>query len=177
MKDFACEDDKKIADGNGKMPEVDRSPQNQSTWVSVRRYVGAVFIYLIYWFTIWEAIKQIIGVTLSPKQAEELVENDIINSVREYGWGDHYIWFLITFCLATYCSASLAGATAKKRGVVVAGIANLPIVVLFSFCCVCLYISKIKVEPPIAWGIILPISVLGSIYLSSWRFGRRAMAE
>ena len=145
---------------------MDLNSQNQSTWIFVRRCIGAVFLYLIYWLTIMGALKEIVGITLSPKQASELVETGIINSIEEYGWGEHYILYLIAFCVVSYCSAILAGATAKKKGAVIAGIANLPIIALYVFVCVYLYMSQPVTESPIAWKIVMPVSILGSIFFS-----------
>ncbi len=42
-------------------------------WVVMRRYIGAFFIYIIYWITLSQAIKNAIGPVLSPKEANELV--------------------------------------------------------------------------------------------------------
>lgn len=166
MTNLAYDPDDIVVDGDVNTPEADQKSQSQSIWISIRRYIGAFFIYLIYWLTVFGAFRLSVGTNLSLEEARELVETGVIDSVSEYGWGDHYIWFLITFCFASYWSAILAGATAKKRGAMVAGIANIPLVVPISFLCVCLYISRIEIEPPIAWGIILPVSVLGSIFLS-----------
>lgn len=166
MRKFTCNDDAKSVNGNAGIPEANQKSQKPSIWVSVRRYIGAFLVYLIYWLTIWGAFTRVVGTTLSSEQAKEQVENGVINSVWEYGWGDHYIWFLIVFCFVSYCCALLAGATAKKRGCVVAGIANLPIIVFLSFFCVWLYMPQTEMEISSSWKIILPIAVLGSVFFS-----------
>jgi len=140
--------------------------RKSSGYIWARRYIGAFFIYIIYSIMLWGAFKKVVGASLSPQRAEELVEEGIISSVWEYGWGEHYIWFSILLCLATYCSAIVAGAAAKKRGAVIAAVANSPGVLLLSFFCLCLYASEIKIENSMGWKIVLPISILGSIFLS-----------
>jgi hypothetical protein len=127
-------------------PEQNILPTGQSFWVSVRRYIASLFIYFIYWWTIWEALKRVVGSTLSPEEAKELIESGVINSVWEYGWGNHYIWFLIALCFTTYCSAILAGATAKKKGAVVGFVVNLPIVAFLSVLCFSFYTSQAELE-------------------------------
>lgn len=166
MASSTYDDDEKLVDGDFKVLEINHKSHNLSFWVSVRRYIGSLFIYLIYWLTIWGALKQVVGATLSPEKAKELVENGVINSVWGYGWGNHYVWFLIALCLTTYCSAILAGATAKKKGAVVGGIVNLPIVVFLSIFCFSLYTSQIEVENQLSWKIVSAISILGSLFFS-----------
>ena len=147
---------------------IDSKPTKWPIWVTVRRYVGSQFIYIIYWLILWEEIRYAAGPALSPDKAKEQVEIGVIESIWEYGWGDHYIWFLIIFCLITYCCGVLAGATAKKKGAVVAGIANLPIVIFMLLLCWFFYIGAIDldVESPIAWKIIFPLSIFGSTIFS-----------
>lgn len=148
--------------------EITNEQRGWTLGMTVRRYVGALSIYLIYWLILWGAIRQVVGTTLSPEKAAEQKERGIIESVWEYGWGDHYIWFLITFCLVTFCSGALAGATAKKRGALVASVANLPVIVFTSFFCWIFFIGalSVDVESPMAWKIILLLSILGSILFS-----------
>ena len=149
--------------------EIDSKAEKWSLWVTIRRYVGALIIYLIYWITLWGPIRQVVGATLSPDKAKEQVEIGAIESIWEYGWGDHYIWFLIIFCLVAYCCGVLAGATAKKKGVLIASIANLPIVI-FTILFYCFFYKvaiDLDVESPIAWKIIFPLSILGSIIFST----------
>lgn len=140
--------------------------RKSSGYIRTRRYVGAFFIYLIYSIMLWGAFKKVVGSTLSMDRAAELVERGIIRSVWDYGWGEHYAWFLILFCVSVYCSAVLAGATAKKRGPVVTGIANLPGVLVLAIFCAGLYLSEVKIEKAMAWKIVLPTAILGSIFLS-----------
>jgi hypothetical protein len=134
--------------------------------VVIRRYIGAFFIYIVYWLTLWGAIKKVVGVTLSPQKARELVEEGHIDSVWEYGWGDHYIWYLIVICFTTFSCAALAGATAKKNGRIIATIANVPVLLLMILMCYLHYTSRTYFESPIAWGIVLPLSVIGSAYFA-----------
>jgi len=150
--------------------EITDEPRNWTLGMTIRRYVGALFIYLIYWLILWGPIRQVAGARLSPEEARDLVDSGIIGSTFEYGWGDHYIWFLITFCCVTFCSGALAGATAKKRGAVVASIANLPVIVFTSFFCWLFFIGAfgLNVESPMAWKIIIPLSILGSILFSMY---------
>jgi len=168
MNSFVFDPNDKLVEGNFPALETSRKLRNRSFWVPVRRYTGALFIYLVYWFTIWGVLKQVVGATLSPGEAEELVESGIINSVWEYGWGNHYVWFFIVLCLTTYCSAILSGATAKKNGAIVASIANLPVIIFMSFMCYFIYLGNLDldVETPIAWKIVFALSILGSIFFS-----------
>lgn len=143
-------------------------PKALSKWIVVRCYIGAFFIYIIYWGTLFGAIRNVAGATFSPKEAGELVEEGVIDSIWEYGWGDHYILFLIAFCFVTFCCAVLAGATAKKKGAIVASIANLPIIVLASVLCYFLYVgtTNVDIKSPITWKVILPLSIFGSMFFS-----------
>lgn len=158
--------ERKQTDEDVKLLDIDKRPRKWGFWITIRRYVGGFFIYLLYWLTLWGAFTRVVGATLSGHHASELVEEGAIESIWDYGWGNHYIWFLFIFCFVTYCSAVLAGATAKKKGVVVAVIANLPVVVFSSLACILLYVSQIKVESSIAWKVVLPVSILGSIFFS-----------
>ncbi len=148
--------------------QVANELRDWTLWMNVKRYAGALFLYFIYWLILWGSMTKVIGATLSPDKARKLVEIGEIESVWEYGWGDHYIWFLISFCFVTFCSAVLAGATAKKKGVLVASIANLPLIIFMLLTCWVFYTNAIgiNVESPIAWKIILPLSIAGSIYFS-----------
>ena len=148
--------------------EIVNEPSSWSMGRTFRRYVGALFIYLIYWLTLWGSMVKVVGASLSPDKAQELVEIGEVGSVWEYGWGDHYIWFLIAFCFVTYCCAGLAGATAKKKGALVASLANLPIVIFSLLFCWLFYIDAlgITVESPVAWKIVGPLAVVGSIFFS-----------
>ena len=87
-------------------------PRQPSTWTTIRRYAAALFIYLLYWATIVGAFRNAVG-SASRGKAQELVKQGIIESVRECDWGDHSLWYLIVFCLATLCSAFPAGATTQ----------------------------------------------------------------
>lgn len=147
--------------------EVDSEAKEWTMWVTLRRYVGSLFIYLVYWLTLWGAIRRAVPATLSYDKATEQIEAGIIESVWEYGWGDHYILFLIAFCVVTYTCAVLAGATAKKKGALVASIANLPIIIFMSLITWFFYTAAENIDglSPIAWKIVLPTSVLGSIFL------------
>ena len=139
--------------------------KRQSIWVYLRRHVGALFIYLIYWLTIWGAFTRVVGATLSSDKAREQVDNGVINSVREYGWGNHYIWFLIVLCFVSYCCGLLSGATAKKRGCVLAGIAHLPISTCFMFLCVWSCMAQSRLEMSRSWIVALSLGTFGSLFL------------
>jgi hypothetical protein len=160
--------EKSVLDDDSITFEIADEPSSWSLLKTVRRYVGALFIYLIYWLTLWGSMVRVVGASLSPEKAQELVEDGQIGSVWEYGWGDHYIWFLIAFCFVTYCCAALAGATAKKKGALVASLANLPIVIFCLVFCWLFYIDAlgITVESPVAWKIVGPLTIVGSIYFS-----------
>ena len=130
------------------------------------RKAGAIFIYIIYCLTLFEALKKSFGTSFYYKEARELVEAGVIDSIWEYGWGDHYILFFISFCFSIFCSAILSGATAKKRGDIIASVANIPILFLIGLICYLHYTDKIFLENPTGWGIILPLSFIGSCYLA-----------
>lgn len=141
-------------------------PRRPSVWTVVRRYIGALFIYVLYWVTIVGAFRNAVG-SASRGKAQELVKEGIIESAREYGWGDHYVWYLIVFCLATLCSALLAGATAKKNGTILASVANAPILLLMGLYSYFYYAYRPDCQSPIAWGVVLPISIVGSVVISA----------
>ncbi len=167
MENYTSNANEKPVNNEAGIFEANYELQKQSIWISMRRYTGALLIYPIYWLTIWGAFTRVVGATLSSKKAQEQFENGIIESVWEYGWGDHYIWFLIVFCFVTYCCAVLAGATAKKRGSIIASIANLPLVASLSFICIWLHISQTEIEISMGWKFVLPVAIFGSIFLSA----------
>jgi len=167
MRRFVNYSSENLFDGEDKIYEADYVTQKQSYWVHLRRYIGAILLYLIYWFTIWSTFTRVLGMTLSSEQAKEQAETGVINSVWEYGWGNHYIWFLFVFCFVSYCSALLAGATAKRKGAIVASIANLPIVIALSFLCIWYYTKQTEIELSLSWKIVLPVSILGSVIFSA----------
>lgn len=160
--------EKKVSVEETKTFEITNEPRDWTLAITVRRYIGALFVYLIYWLTLWGSMSKVVGATLSADKAKEMVETGSIESVWEYGWGDHYIWYLITICFIAFCCGALVGATAKKKAALVAGIANLPVIMLISLAYWLFYIASadIEVESPIAWKIILPLSICGSIYFS-----------
>lgn len=137
-----------------------------SIWITVRRYTGAFFLYLIYWLTIFGALKIALGSNLSLEKARELVDAGVIDSVSQYGWGVHYILFFISFCFSTFCSAVLSGATAKKRGSIIASIANIPVLSVMALMCYLIYSGKTLYENRIPWSIVLSLSLISSCYLA-----------
>jgi len=143
-------------------PEVEKL----SIWIIVRRYTGAFFIYLVYWLTLFGALKLTLGSNLSLEKARELVDSGVIDSVSEYGWGDHYILFFISFCFSTFCSAVLSGATAKKRGGIIASIANIPMLSMIALMCYLFYSGKTLYENRLPWSVVLPLSLISSCYLA-----------
>jgi hypothetical protein len=148
--------------------EINAEPRKWGVWVTVRRYIGALLIYLFYWLTLWGSFTRVVGATLSSKRAAQLVDEGSLESIWDYGWGDHYIWFLIFFCFVTYCCGALAGATAKKKGALVASIANIPVIIIVTIFCYFIFFGNLHldVESPIAWKIVLPLSIVSSIYFS-----------
>lgn len=128
-----------------------------------RRYVGAFFIYIIYWLTLWGTFRQVGTTLLDYDKAKILLEEGLIKDIWEYGWGEHYVWFLIAICLVTFCCATLAGATAKKNGSIIASVSNIPIVLLLGAVCYLHYNHMAVADNPVAWGIVLPSSIVGSI--------------
>ncbi|MCK4830002.1 hypothetical protein KA005_80525, partial [bacterium] len=166
MGNFTSNANEKPVNNEAGIFEANYELQKRSIWVPMRRYTGALLIYPIYWLTTWGAFTRVVGATLSSEKAQEQVEQGAIDSVWEYGWGDHYILFLIVFCFVTYCCAVLAGATAKKRGSIIASIANLPLVVSLSFFFFWLHMSQTEIELR-SWKILLPVAVLGSVFFSA----------
>lgn len=141
-------------------------PKGVTKWIAARRYVGAFFIYIIYWITLFGAIRNVAGATLSPQEAGELVEEGVIHTIWEYGWGDHYVGYLVVFCTVTFSCGALAGATAKRNGGIVASLSNIPLVLIMILLCYSYFTRRPDCESPIAWGIALPASVLGSVFFS-----------
>jgi hypothetical protein len=144
-------------------PDAQSAPVSEGWWVTARRYAGGFFIYLVYWVTLFGAIRNSIGYTLSGKDARRLIEEGVIESVSEYGWGDHYVWFVIVFSLATFCSAALTGATAKRSGHIIASVANIPVFAMAVLLCYFQYTRGVGSGSPIAWGVAFPLSALSSI--------------
>jgi hypothetical protein len=52
--------------------------------------------------------------------------------LRESGWGDHFIWRLFAGVVVTLLVGFLAGAIAKRKGALVAAVANAPSVVVWA---------------------------------------------
>ena len=167
MENLTSNANEKPVDNEAGIFEAKYELQKESILIPMRRYTGALLIYPIYWITTWGAFTRVVGATLSSKKAQEQVERGIIDSVWEYGWGDHYICFLIVFCLVTYCCAVLAGATAKKRGSIIASIANLPVIVFLSLFYFWLHMSQTEIEISMSWKFVLPVAVLGSVFFSA----------
>ena len=119
-------------------------------WIPACRYAGAILAYWIYWLVLWGGMTAAVGPTLSPSKVD-------------YGWGDHYILFLLGFCVAVGCASVLSGAMAKRNGAVIASVANVPVALLMVTAAYFHYTGGMYFESPNAWGIILPLAVIGSI--------------
>ncbi|MFC1591340.1 hypothetical protein ACFL43_02330 [Thermodesulfobacteriota bacterium] len=52
---------------------------------------------------------------------------------KDWGWGDHYIWRLISGVIVTALVGMLAGSIAKSRGAITSVIANIPSIFIWIF--------------------------------------------
>ena len=145
-------------------PESDYAVER--VWVASSRYVGAVLAYWAYWPLLWIAAHAGFYEVIAGKEARLLVDSGAITSVWEYGWGDHYVWYLILFCAVAACCSILTGAIAKKHGALVAGIANVPVVLLVAGLAYLHYTGQTSTDSPIAWGIVFPLAGVASVVAS-----------
>lgn len=128
----------------------------------VKPFLHAFQLYTIYWLTTFIVIKSAFSYTLFYEDAKEYLESGIISIISDYGWADHYIWFLIVVCIVSFISAFLCGATTKRFGGLFSAISNIPIGILFSIIAYLAVTDQIPFESPSGWNIILPISTLAS---------------
>jgi len=143
--------------------DVETELRRLNKWTIWWRYVGAFFIFIIYWLTLWGTFRQVGTTLLDYEKAKILLEAGLIKNIWEYGWGEHYVWFLIAICLVTFWCAALSGATAKKNGSIIASVSNICIVLGLGTICYLHYNHMATADNPVAWGIVLPLSMVGSI--------------
>lgn len=139
---------------------------SNSFWCSVRRYIGGTFAYWVYVLILFGGIRNGALVTILGHDAKEQVEKGVIDSIYDYSWGSHYIWFAILFCVSVFCTAALTGAIAKRRGAIIAFIANIPLAVFMGWISYLHYSNELVFEAVLAWKIVLPLSLIGSIVFS-----------
>lgn len=149
---FICCGKKEYDLGNNVF-EIDKKVNERSTFLSVRRYIGSLFIYMFY--------KPMLIGAMSYTFARD-------TRSEGKGWGDHYILSLIAVMIATFCAAFLVGATAKKKGSIVASIANIPSILFSIICLYFFYKNIIVVESIIGWSVSMVLAIIGSIGLAYW---------
>ena len=132
------------------------------------RYTGGILAFWVYWFTLWGVVTSVVGRILSPGEAAQLVQLGVIRTTSEYGWGDHYIWFLIVITAITLVCSGLTGAIARKRGAVIAALASVPIALLVAVMAYLHYTGQTSLESPTAWGIVLPLAAVATVVASVW---------
>lgn len=128
---------------------------------SWRRYVGGILAYWVYWLTLWAGARAV-GMQFALAEAREAADRGVIDSIWSYGFGDHYLLFLILFCTVAFVCAILTGAIARKRAGLIAGIGHIPVIALTAFLAYLHYTGQTVVESPVAWGIVLPLALIGS---------------
>lgn len=126
---------------------------------TVRRYIGALFIYMFYKPTFVGAM----AITFTRDSDGK-------------GWGNHYILSLIAVIIATFFAALLTGATAKKKGGFVASIANIPNILLNIIWLYFIHKNIFVVESVRGWNISIILAIIGSVGLAYWggRVGEKA---
>ena len=140
----------------------DLKGQRLPWWVGARRYTAAFLAYLVYWVVLFGAFRMAMLYALWNTEAIEALKAGEIETFGEFGWGDHYVWFTIIVVLVSFFCGCLAGAIAKKRGGLVAGLSVIPIVGFLGLLCYMCYTVGLNVESPVAWGITIPVSLLAS---------------
>jgi len=158
-------DTKKRKDNGGALV-LDETVLGWNLAKKIRRYLGAILVFLIYWLIIWGCISRVTGTVLSSEEASDLVEIGILTNVWEYGWGDHYIWFLLMFCAVTYLVAFVSGATAKRKGGFTAVLANIPVFLMLLLISYWLLTDNKIFMAKFAWQIVVPISAVASLVCS-----------
>lgn len=155
--------------------EADDTGEPLSSGVLVRRYVGAVLAFWVYWMTLFGSFVRAVGPTLSYDEARYEAEVGLIDAPFDYGWGEHYIWFTICSLIAAFCCGALAGAIAKRRGATVAAVAVVPVVGIMGFAYYFFLQHATDWESPVAWGIAQPLAIVGMALCAYW--GGRAGHE
>ncbi len=150
-------------------------PQRPTWGVLVRRYVGAVLAFWIYWIVLFGSLARAVGPTLSYDEARDAAQAGLIDTASDYGWGDHYIWFTISCLAVAFCCGALAGAIAKRRGATIAAVAVVPVVGIMGFGYYLFLQHAVDWESPIAWGIVQPLALVGTALCAYW--GGRAGQE
>jgi hypothetical protein len=151
---------------SGVEPLAQGASQKIMWWVSARRYIGAVVAFWLYWVTILGSITNAVGPTLSYDEAKAQVESGLIESTQDYGWGDHYLWFLIACLVTAYLCGALAGAISKRNGGVVSVVAAGPVICLMGVAYYFFLRDTSGAQSPIAWAVVMPLAIIGIALLS-----------
>jgi len=166
--DKALDDDVRGQANCGELSSGAVESQGPTWGVMVRRYVGAVLAFWVYWIVLFGALRNAVGPTLSYQQAREAAEAGLIDMPTDYGWGDHYIWFTICCLVVSFSCGALAGAIAKRRGATVAAVAAVPVVGGMALVYGPFLKHASQWQSPIAWGIIQPLAMVGTALLAYW---------
>ena len=67
-----------------------------------------------------------------PKLVSQLRASGKVFGLTDWGWNDHYIWWLFSGVVVTVLAGFLAGAIARERGARVAAIANIPSILVWA---------------------------------------------
>ena len=54
--------------------QISDRPTDWTLVVTIRRYVGALFLYVFYWLTLWGSMTKVVGASLSPDKAKEIFQ-------------------------------------------------------------------------------------------------------
>jgi hypothetical protein len=142
---------KKGCDLGNTVFEIDKKPNSRSTCVTVRRYVGSLLIYIFY---------QPIFVGA--------MSCTFIRDSKGEGWGNHYILSLIAKVVSTFFDAFLVGATAQKKGGIVASIANIPNILVDIIWIYLIYKNIIVLKSNIGWSVSFVLAAISSVGLAYW---------
>jgi hypothetical protein len=121
-----------------------------------------VVAFWLYWVTIQGSITSAVGPTLSYDKAKAQVESGLIAATEDYGWGDHYVWYLVAALVTAYLCGALAGAIAKRNGGVISGVAIAPVICVMGIAYYYFLRDTSAFDSPIAWGIVIPLAIIGS---------------
>ena len=95
--------------------------------------VWAFIAFNVYAFFLFSAFKENTAYLFNASLIREINLEGLSINPRELGWGNHYVWFLISNVTVVTLVGFLAGAISKNKGALTAAVSNIPNIVVFGF--------------------------------------------
>lgn len=98
---------------------------------------------------------------------------------RQWGWGDHYMWRIISGITVTAVVGFLAGAISKTKGGITAAISNIPSVIVWALMIYLFGFSNVEVEGKTGFIVISVIAIPLTTYIAhlSGNFGEEIQRD